>query len=146
MGRTAGDGQDTAMVTVEAVRDRVAGDTVPLPATCAVCGRPTGETAWFHLECDRTTVVEPPHRSGSRPWLTRLAALFVGRVGMATEQPCRQIEWLPVDVPLRIHGGCWREHPASHNEQALRMLMRIVPFYNDLLAHHPRTRIRAIEA
>lgn len=65
---------------------------------------------------------------------------------MATEQPCRQIEWLPVDVPLRIHDGCWREHPASHNEQALRMLMRIVPFYNDLLAHHPRTRISAIEA
>lgn len=134
----------TVPVTVEYVRDRIADGSVTLTATCAVCGQPTQEAVWFHLECDRAMAVEPPRRARQRSCLRRLAAVIVGRDGAAVEPPRFGIEWIALEVPLNIHPLCRDEQLWNRSEHSLRMLLRVVPLYSDLLAHHPRTRVRVV--
>jgi len=144
MERGAIDEPDTLPVTVEFVRDRIADGSMVLTDTCVVCGRPTWETVWFHLECDRATTVEPPRRARQRSWLGRLAAVIVGHDGAVIEPPAFGIEWIPLEVPLNIHPLCRDDQLWNRSEHSLRMLLRVVPLYSDLLAHHPRTRVRVV--
>lgn len=117
----------------------------PPPGGCALCGLDTDEMVWLHVECERRTPLPPLVVPRRHPIFGRFSRLFIQREALAVEEPRFRREFVPVELPLRLHHRCWHDRPWSHAPRSLRMLLQVVPEYSELLAEHPVTLIEAAE-
>jgi len=137
-----GAGETDALARIERL---VCDGAFPPPGGCALCGLTTDETVWLHVECERRTPLAPLVVPRRHPIFGRFSRLFVQREALAVEEPRFQREFVAVELPLRLHHGCWHDRPWSHAPRSLRMLLQVVPEYAEVLAQHPVTLIEAAE-
>lgn len=118
---------------------------LPPVGGCAICGRATDELMTVRMHGAADCPAATPDTEGMRHGVW-------SRIGrwLQADAP-RAATTLPpvgpaiVDVPLRMHAACWHAHPERATPRGLRMLVQIVPLYNELLAAYPNARLEVIE-